>query len=149
MGFKLDYNKALILDAEDLAEGGIRHTYESVRHLISQHVSTPAQIQESLDSDRLSYSVKCGAEEYVIYSPELANNEGQSWGRAAHAFFKIINDQLAQSEYRLYAIGGGHDLSGMFLTQAECEAARKSLPRKEDWPYIPTLEHSWYGQPHR
>jgi hypothetical protein len=63
-------------------------------------------------------------------------------------FFKIINDQLAKSEYRLYAINGGNDLGGMFLTQPECEAARKSLPRKDDWPYLLTLEHPWYGQLH-
>jgi hypothetical protein len=58
----------------------------------------------------------------------------------AHAFFKIINDQLAESEYRLYAIGGG-DLGGMFLTQPKCETARTALPRKEDWPYLPQVEY--------
>jgi hypothetical protein len=84
----------------------------------------------------------------VIYSPALPNEEGQSWGRATHAFFKIINDQLAKSEYRLYAINGGNDLGGIFLTQLESEAARKSLPRKEDWPYLPTPDHPWYGQYH-
>jgi hypothetical protein len=52
-------------------------------------------------------------------------------------------------EYRLYAINGGSDLGGMFLTQSECEAARKSLSREEDWPYLPTLEPPWYGQYHR
>jgi hypothetical protein len=36
----------------------------------------------------------------------------------------------------------------MFLTQPECEAARRSLPRKDDWPYLPTLEHPSYGQLH-
>lgn len=148
MSFKLAYDKMLLLDAEDLAEGGILQAYESVRHVLSQYVSEPAQVQEVVDDNKPSYIVRHGEQEYVIYTPAQPNNEGQSWGRAAHAFFRIINDQLSKSEYRLYAINGGNDLGGMFLTQPECEAARKSLPRKEDWPYLPTLEHPWYGQHH-
>lgn len=146
--FRLDYNRMLRLDAEDLAEGGIRRAYQPVREILSQYLTEPAEIQEVVDDDKPSYSVRCRGQEYVIYSPELPNDEGQSWGRAAHAFFGIVNDQLVKSEYRLYAINGGNDLGGMFLTQAECEAARKSLPRKEDWPYLPTSEHPWYGQWH-
>ena len=69
----------------------------------------------------------------------------KAWGRAAYAFFKIINDQLTKSEYRFYAIDG-NDLGGMFLRQSKCETARRSLPGKGDWPYLPTLEHPWYGQ---
>ena len=146
--FKLDYNRMLRLDAEDLAEGGIRRAYQPVREILSQYLTEPAEIQEVVDDDKPSYSVRCREQEYVIYSPALPDDEGQSWGRATHAFFRIVNDQLVRSEYRLYAINGGNDLGGMFLTQAECEAARKSLPRKEDWPYLPTSEHPWYGQWH-
>jgi hypothetical protein len=148
MKFKLDYNKMLLLDAEDLAEAGIKEAYQSILEVLGQYVLEPAEVQEMVDNDAPSYVVKCGGLEYVIYSPALPEDEGQSWGRAAHAFFKIINDQLTKSEYRLYAVGGGNDLGGMFLTQLECEAARKSLPRKEDWPYLPTPEHPWYGQYH-
>jgi len=146
--FKLDYNRMLRLDAEDLAEGGIRRAYQPVREILSQYLTEPAEIQEVVDDDKPSYSVRCREQEYVIYSPALPDDEGQSWGRATHAFFRIVNDQLVRSEYRLYAINGGNDLGGMFLTQGECEAARKSLPRKEDWPYLPTSEHPWYGQWH-
>jgi hypothetical protein len=148
MKFRLDYNKMLLLDAEDLAEGGIQKTYRSILDALRQYVSEPAQIHEVLDNSAPSYVVRCGDQEYVIYSPALPDDEGQSWGRAAHAFFEIINHQLSKSDYRLYAINGGNDLGGMFLTQSECEAARKSLPRKEDWPYLPILEHPWYGQNH-
>ena len=148
MAFKLDYDKILLLDAENLAEGGILQAYQSLRHLLSQHVPEPAQVHEILDTSKPSYSVRSGAQDYLIYSPEVHDDEGQSWGRAAHAFFEIINHQLSKSEYRLYALNGGNDLAGVFLTQSECQAARESLPRKEDWPYLPTLEHPWYGQPH-
>lgn len=145
---ELDYNKMLRLDAEDLAEGGILRAYEPVREILSQYVAEPAEIQELVDDGKPSYAVRCREQQYVIYSPALPDDEGQSWGRASYAFFKIVNDQLTKSEYRLYAINGGNDLGGMFLTQAEFEAARTSLPRKEDWPYLPTLEHPWYGQCH-
>jgi hypothetical protein len=148
MKFRLDHNNMLLLDAEDLAEGGIKRVYESILKVLCQYVSEPAHVQEVLDNNAPSYFVRCGDREYVIYSPALPNDESQSWGRAAYVFFKIINDQLPKSEYRLYAINGGNDLGGMFLTRSECEAARKSLPRKEDWPYLPTLEHPWYGQYH-
>ena len=67
MGFTLDCEMMLFLDAEYLAEGGVRHKYDS------------------------------------------------------------ILDQL-----RRYA--------------SDCDLARRSLPRPEDWPYLPTLEHPWYGQ---
>ena len=73
---------------------------------------------------------------------------GGSWGRAAVAFFTIINDQMASSQYRLYAINGGNDLGGMFLTAAQAEAAQKALPNKADWPYFPKDEPEWYGQYH-
>jgi len=148
MAFKIDYEKLLLLDAEDLAEGGIRRAYEAIRHLLAAYLPIPAPIEEFLDNRVPRYSVKCRGREYLIYSPELPGEEGQSWGRAAHAFFSIVDDQLTNSEHKLYAINGGNDLSGIFLTKDDCEAARKSLPKKQDWPYLPTLDHPWYGQPH-
>jgi hypothetical protein len=46
----------------------------------------------------------------IDYSPKLPDAEGQSWGRAAHAFSKIVNDQLSKSNYNLYAINSGFRL---------------------------------------
>jgi hypothetical protein len=119
--FMLDYDKMLLLDAEDLAEGGILQSYQSIREILSRYVAEPAQIQEVIDDDKPSYVVRCGEQEYVIYSPALPDDEGQSWRRAAHAFFAIVNDQLSQSERRLYAINRGNDLGGMFLTQVSAK----------------------------
>jgi hypothetical protein len=62
--------------------------------------------------------------------------------------FTIINDQLTESKFRFYAIHGGNVLGGMFLTCDEAAAARTSLSRKRDWPFIPTDEPPWYGQHH-
>ena len=100
----------------------------------------------SIPMSRATPSKFCGVE-YVIYSPDLSHDG--SWERATHAFFKIVDDQLSGSDYRLCAINGGNDLGGMFLTTSECEAAPRSLARSEDWPYLPTLEDPWYGQFHR
>jgi hypothetical protein len=146
MSFALDYGKMLFLDAEELAEVGIKGAYDSMLDELRRYAFDPAEVQEIADNDAPSYIVRCRGLEFVIYSPALSHDE--SWGRATYAFFKIVNDQLMKSDYRLYAIGGGNHLGGMFLTPSECDAARRSLPRREDWPYLPTPDHPWYGQPH-
>src|SRR5204863_2266350 len=101
-----------------------------------------------IDNDSPRYSVRCGDNEYAIYGPELDEADGNSWGRATFAFFRIVNERLARSEYRFYAINGGNDLGGMFLTPAQSLVSRESLPRPQDWPYVPTNESPWYGQHH-
>jgi hypothetical protein len=146
MSYVLDYDRWIHLDAEDLVETGIGKAYESLLSELRKYVVQPARIEELFDADTPRYSVKCGAKEFVIYGPELDDEYGGSWGRATFAFFAIVNDQLAGSEYRFYAINGGNDLGGMFLTPSQALAARKTLPRKTDWPYLPTDEHPWYGQ---
>lgn len=148
MPFELDYDQIIFLDAEDLAEGGIGEAYRSLVPKLREFVSEPADIEEHIDSEQPSYSVRYQDREYLVHSPELDDSGGQSWGRATYALFSIINDQLNGSEYRFYAINGGNDLGGMFLTPSECEAARESLPRRMDWPYLPTLDHPGYGQCH-
>ena len=148
MSFTLDYDQLVHLDAEDLAEAGIREAYEALLPAIRKLVPDPAKIVEILDNDAGAYGVRCGAKHFAIYGPELEEGESNSWGRATVAFFSIINDQLASSEYRFFAINGGNDLGGMFLTPAQAQAAQQTLPRKTDWPYLPREERSWYGQYH-
>jgi hypothetical protein len=80
MKFSLDYTQMLVLDAEDLAEAGIKKAYESALPVLRQYVSEPAQVQEVFDNDTPSYLVRCGGQEYMIYSPALPEDEGQLWG---------------------------------------------------------------------
>ena len=47
---------------------------------------------------------------------------------------------------RFYAVNGGNDLGGLYLTEEEVDAARQALSSKSDWPYIPTLQGPHYGQ---
>lgn len=138
----------VLLDAEDLAEAGILEAYESLLPELKKYVPQPALVEEVIDHHGGRYAVKSGAVEYVIYAPDLDDQRGESWGRATVAFFTIINDQLAQSQYRFYAINGGNDLGGMFLTPSQAEAAQKALSSKTDWPYFPKDELDWYGQYH-
>jgi hypothetical protein len=148
MSFALDYDQWIHLDAEDLAETGIGEAYERLLPELRKYVPQPARVEEVIDNDAPSYSVRCATKEHSIDGPDLDDGIGNSWGRASFAFFSIVNDQLATSEYRLYAINGGNDLGGMFLTTAQARESRDSLPNRTDWPYLPTDEDPWYGQYH-
>lgn len=141
----LDYDRSIQLDAEELAEGGIAEAYRKLLPEVMRYVPEPAQVHESLDPSTPSYSITYGDEVFVIYEP---GKEDDSWGRATFALFAIVNDQLTRvrSDYHFYAINGGNDLFGMFLTQADVEAARASLPTR-DWPYLPDDQPPWFGQP--
>jgi hypothetical protein len=146
MPFTLNYDDAILLDAEALAEGGIAAGYESVLPELRRFVQNPIKIEEDRDDRAPSYSVRCGGAEFAIYSPVLDEGNGSIWGRATVALFAIVNEQLKNTTHRLYAINGGNDLFGMFLTPAQAKEARKSLPNKSDWPYLPKDEAPYYGQ---
>jgi len=148
MSFELDYDQMVMLDAESLAETGIREAYEELQPTLARFVPNPAPIEEVEDSEQPAYAVRSQGVEYVVYRPGLSDSEGQAWGRATFAFFDIVNRQLAGSTHRFYAINGGNDLGGVFLTESKCDMARRSLPRRTDWPYIPTEEEPWFGQFH-
>jgi hypothetical protein len=141
---ELNYDNLIHLDAEDLAEGGIDAAYQRLLPDLRKYVKAPATVHEELDHDAPSYRVKCAGKEYLIYAP---GDEDQSWVRAAVALFDIVNRQLENTGYRFYALYGGNDLGGMFLTPAAVAAARKSLAKKER-PYFPTLDGPWNGMEH-
>ena len=147
-GAPLDYEQLVMLDAEDLAEQGIREAYERLLPELRKHVSNPAELEEEIDADIASYAVRCNGFEFVVYAPTLPGTDGESWGRATYAFFSIVNEQLSGSNVRFYALYGGNDLGGMFLTPEAAAASQTGLPRKADWPYIPKLEYPYYGQHH-
>lgn len=147
---RLDYARSILLDAENLAEHGIGEAFRTkVAPLLRGFIPAHAVVDEVEDiPGDYTYSVMFRGREFIVYSPEVDNSAGQSWGRAMYALFTVVNEQLAASTHRFYAINGGNDLEGMFLTPADAEAARRGLPRKSDWPYLPTLEDTWYGAHH-
>jgi hypothetical protein len=145
-GYELDYDKMVFLDAESLAEQGIMEAYDELKIELSRYVDESYQVEEIIDHDAASYAVSFQNNLYEIYGPTLIEDEGQSWGRATHAFFEIVNLQLENGDVRFYAINGGNDLGGIFLTVEQYRVAIGSLSRKTDWPYMPKLKHPWYGQ---
>ena len=147
MGFVLNYDDAIHLDAEALAEAGIAEVYQRLLPRFREFVTHPLEVVEKRDDDAPSYSVQCGGKSFAIYAPEIEETSN-SWGNATVALFTIVNDQLENSTRRFYAINGGNDLFGIFLTPAQAEEAQKALPNKHDWPYLPKDEQGWYGQFH-
>jgi len=148
MSFELDYDNVVHLDAESLAEGGVKAAYDALLPRLLQFISSPTPVVELIDEQAPSYSVRHGKQEYLIYGPDLDNDEDDSWGRATLVFFTIVNTQLRSSTHRLFALNGGNDLMGIFLTESEAQEARKTLPQRTDWPYLPENSHPWYGQYH-
>jgi hypothetical protein len=144
--YSLDYDSLILLDAEELAEQGILDAYERVLPELRKYADVPLRIEETMDNDLPSYSVRANGRAYVVYSAETEGTEGASWGRATAALFAIVNEQLEGSKVRFYAIGGGNDLGGMFLAPEQAQAAQAGLARKSDWPYIPNQIEPYYGQ---
>jgi hypothetical protein len=132
------FENLIVLDAEALAEGGIAQSYEALLPELRKYVKQPARVEEIKDDAVPSYAVKCGGRRFLIYGPGLKDDNAEVWPRATYAFFTIINDQLAGSDHRFYAINAGNDLGGMFLTPAGLQAFGQTLDDKQDWPYIPT-----------
>jgi hypothetical protein len=145
MALDLDYDDLIILDAEALAEGGILSAYQALLPALEKHIPSPAPVKEIKDDDDPSYSVECQGVTYFIYG---GDNQDESWGNATFALFDIVNRQLARTKYRLFAINGGNDLGGMWLTETEAAAAKRSLKNRKDWPYLPSAQGPWYGMFH-
>ena len=89
MAFTLNYDNMLFLDAEDLAEAGIKKAYDSLARDLGRYISPPEEVREVVDNDAPSYVVRCGDQQDLIHSLEVRNDEGQSWGRAAYAFSRL------------------------------------------------------------
>ena len=55
---------------------------------------------------------------------------------------------LATAPVKFYALNAGNDLMGIFLTERQAAMARKTIKRRSDWPYLPTMRAPWFGQLH-
>jgi hypothetical protein len=79
MSFELDYAQLVLLDAEDLAEAGIRRAYVSLLPRLCEYVPEPADVEETVDDERATYVVSCGGQSYTVASPDV---EHDSWALA-------------------------------------------------------------------
>ena len=131
------------LDAEALGEGGVAKAYSELLPKLAEFGVHADPIEEIRDKSIPSYSVRHRGTVYPILYPD---SDKSNWGLGTHALFSIVNSQLKSTGVRFYAIHGGNDLSGTFLTDEEFGAARARLKNKTDWPYLPTTDHPWFGQ---
>lgn len=128
----LDDEHLMLLDAEALAETGIKEAYEGLQATLKQYVAAPLPVEEQIDSVNARYTVTAGDIRYLIFSDTTP--EADSWGNATYALFCIVNQQLAHSPYRFYAVNAGNDLGGLFLTQAQYQSAIASLKKRRIGP---------------
>ncbi|WP_160403515.1 hypothetical protein [Gilliamella sp. Pas-s95] len=149
----INWDNTISLDAEDLAEQGIKKIYDQyvVPHL-KNYVVKPAEIEELIAIDNAEYRVKVNNKIYFIYNSDDQKPEYLSWGYATFALFDIVNQQLKDSDYKFYAINNGNELSGIFMSkdqyQQYCHELKVNKDKPSDFPYIPTLEPDWFGQYH-
>lgn len=142
-----DWDKLIHLDAETLAEAGMKAAYDALLPTLENYVKEPAILIEVEFSNSDDYVVELKGNRWIIVDENIQTS-GDAWVNAAVAFFEIINSQLTESDRTFYAFYGSHDLSGMFLTLDEFEAGRAKLSNKSDWPYIPTHKGEYNGRPH-
>ena len=126
----LNYDELIPLDAEALAETGLKPAYEELLPRLKKYVASPAAVSERIDSDAPSYAVSCLGTEYPIYAK---GDQDESWGRATFALFDIVNRQLAKTPYRFFAINGGNDLGGMFLLICRLPTSLGTGSTTEQW----------------
>lgn len=142
---EIDYEAAIMLDAEELGEGGVGEAYTRLQpHLLELGVMPPAPLVEEWTEDD-SYIVTCAGERYVVIPNPVTDN---NWAAGTFALFDIVNRQLTQTAHRFYAINGGNDLFGIFLLPDSAVRAREALARPTDWPYLPVLDNDWGGMHH-
>jgi hypothetical protein len=141
----LDYDQVVQLDAEDLAEQGLLFAYQDLLPKLMQYVSSPLEVTEETDNDAARYSVWAAGQTYEIWEGGAKNSDG--WERTTVAFFQIVNSKLASSHHKFYALYGGNDLSGLFLTEEEFTAARRAIKKRSNWPWMPVNEPPHYGYP--
>jgi hypothetical protein len=144
----IDHEKVELLDAEDLAELGIKRAYDGIVQKYPNYFPKPVPVEEKIEEDLGRYALSFGGENIRVSGGGTEEWEKYSWGRASFVFFRIINHQLRESGVTFYALYGGNDLGGVFLTDAQFQAARAELKDKRQWPYLPTEEAPWFGEPH-
>lgn len=134
------------LDAESLAEQGILFAYRNLLPRLQPYLSSPPnQVVEEVEDDPPRYVVHAGGKSYGIWDDDNLDKNG--WERATVAFFDIVNANLEASETKFYAVYGGNDLSGVFLTGEQFAKSRRVFDNRSDWPWLPVDQPPYYGYP--
>ena len=141
---ELNYDHAILLDAEDLAEGGINEAIEAIQVDLNR-LKIPVKLSAVKETHGEIGSIEYKSKTIVIYDSKKENND-HLWALATYALFFIVNDQLANSGFKLYAVNGGNDLVGFLLKDNEYRAAIK-VPDIDNRPYLPSDKPPMFGYP--
>lgn len=139
-----DEDDIVLLDAEELAGEGILEAYQQLHPQLRRYGAADIDIAEEADGDEAAYMVYADGKRYDIHG---AGVEEDAWILATIAFFDIVNASLVHTGHRFYALYGGNDLAGVFLTDAQFELARERIARHVDWPWVPVNQPPHYGFP--
>jgi hypothetical protein len=139
--FDIDFEQLFPLDAEALAEEGIAEAYAELEPCLISLGIEPEAILEVKDQDAAYYDIEHRGVRYRVFDSKLS--EYESWDRATEVLFHIVNLQLEGAAKKLYAMYGGHDLGGIFLTKVEAEVACNSISVEAERPYLPALPEEW------
>ncbi|MFC5477969.1 hypothetical protein [Massilia suwonensis] len=139
-----DYDDLVLLDAEDLAEVGILEAYQQLHPQLRQYGAAEIDIAEEVDEDAGTYTVLADGIRYPIYGEGA---EEDAWVLATIAFFDIVNAGLADASHRFYALYGGNDLAGIFLSDEQFRLAQRCFKRAMDRPWVPVNQPPHYGFP--
>ena len=146
----LDYESAIHLDAESLAEIGMKVGYEDLIRKAGDIGVDWAPMREMWDGQTQGYDggpnyrVEVNGTTYAVY------REGapyETWAIATKAFFDAVNDQLQDKPFKFYALMAGNDLHAIRLTPDEFDTATAYHAGTPDAPYVPTDQPPDYGYP--
>ena len=154
-GIFWDSGRTFLADAEDLAEWGVASFLKDIRSFLEKQGIRPESIEES-DVEEDAYKVTVNGKTHLIWSSEdfrkdsSGEQPGLLWGIATARSFALINELLtgAGSDERIYAVAGGNDLLGFFLTEEQydliCRHPGVDLPSR---PYVASEEYPDHGWP--
>jgi len=141
-------------DAEDLAAGGIGDFLRLVKPFLAREGVKFPEIKDEVGS--AGYLLRFGDVTHVIFSQDelrrhsSGEEPGLTWGLSMARGFGMINALLkaAGSAERLYAVNGGNDLFGIFLTpELQRLIAQHPDASPPDVPYEPNERFPSFGQP--
>lgn len=139
------YDHVIFLDAENLAEVGIKEAYDQLLPTLKQYTKNPFPVSEKLEDDNSKYSVTGGGQTYLVWDSRVEEPEYYGWFRAGFVLFDLVNRQLSDSDVHFYALYTGNDLSGIFLDHNQYLELIKTISRPYDQPWQPTPDPPNFG----
>lgn len=148
LSYEFDYERLIMLDAERLFEQGMLEGYEAIIPKLNDFTE-PAKMTEVIPDGTNNYLIEVQNKQYYLFDEDIAQKDVyEGWALATYTLFHVVNLQLVETDYKLYALYGGNDLSGVFMTEEEVIERRRAFKDKHsEWPYVPTMEHPDFGFP--